>query len=69
MAYINQEHCEKCGHETQHCDHKCQLCKATEVRELIDKWWNSMSIEEKLENMEKRVTALEQLRGRMIDGL
>lgn len=58
MAYIQQEYCHECERETLHCNGKCPDCSAREYREQTAAW-NALTTDEKLQDIRKRLEALE----------
>jgi len=58
MAHISYEICNTCNSTTQHVNNKCCECLVKENKKRIHEW-KSLSIEDKLENINKRLKKLE----------
>jgi hypothetical protein len=58
MAFVRLEYCRRCEKDTQHTDHKCFTCWDRQERERIA-IWNVQTVEEKLQDLRRRVEALE----------
>lgn len=58
MAFIRDEYCHRCERETQHCNNKCTVCREREYRERTAAW-NAQTTDEKLQDIRKRLEALE----------
>lgn len=58
MAFCRIEHCDICGADTQHTNGRCDTCMETSEKERI--WdWNAQPIEQKLDDIRKRIEKLE----------
>jgi predicted ATP-dependent serine protease len=64
MARVTSNHCRVCENKTTHINGKCSSCFERKERERIASW-NSLTTEEKLQDLRKRVEKLE--RGPAID--
>ena len=58
MAYVVEKYCDYCERTTVHMNHQCNVCHARLERERIAVW-NSLTSEEKLQDLRKRIEALE----------
>ena len=58
MAYIHKDFCKYCEAETYHLNHRCNTCADRLHREKIA-IWNSKTNEEKIQELLKRIEALE----------
>jgi len=58
MAYIHRQYCSYCRIETDHINGGCTPCAIRLERERIA-IWNSKTIEEKLDELLKRIDKLE----------
>lgn len=56
--FINNQHCYECNKVTQHCNNKCSVCDKKEKRK-IEAAWKSLSTDQKIEALRKRIEALE----------
>ena len=58
MAYMRIEYCLRCQKETEHWDNDCSECVKKEQKEATANW-NALPIEEKLQDLRKRIEELE----------
>ena len=58
MAFVCDEFCAVCKKVTQHCNSKCGVCFEREERMRIAAW-NAQTDGEKLQDLRRRVEALE----------
>ena len=58
MAFTHSEFCYVCEKITNHTNHKCNECFKREEQERILKW-NALPIEDKLNDIRRRVEKLE----------
>ena len=58
MALVQQEYCPKCEKETQHVNRVCVYCGDRERRKKIASW-NALTVNEKLQDLRRRVEKLE----------
>lgn len=58
MAFVAEEYCRKCEKMTNHINLKCTYCEGIKERaKLAD--WNALPTEERLQDLRRRVEALE----------
>lgn len=58
MVMISTEYCPECEKETSHCNGRCGVCRDREERKRIASW-KALTTKEKLDDLRKRVEALE----------
>lgn len=58
MAFVEHKECRVCQQVTRHCNGKCSDCESRKRREELNKW-QSMSYDERLDDLRKRVESLE----------
>jgi hypothetical protein len=58
MAYIENKYCYFCEKFSSHLDGVCPICRERGNRERIAAW-NTLTVDEKLQDLRRRVEALE----------
>ena len=58
MAYVKLEYCNICKRQTYHVNSVCRGCVGRR-RIAIEDAWNLLSVEEKINNVNKRLKAIE----------
>lgn len=58
MALIRNQFCRKCEQDTRHCNDKCTECAKREYRERVGAW-NALTVDERLQDLRRRVEELE----------
>jgi hypothetical protein len=58
MAFVRDEHCDVCNKKTTHSNNRCVECIAREAEERKAAW-HKLSLDDKLEDLRKRIEKLE----------
>jgi len=58
MAFIRYEYCSVCEKETEHINLNCSSCQERERRLFIGQW-NALNVDEKIQDLRKRIEKLE----------
>lgn len=59
MALVQDHYCATCKETTQHINNECVVCMGEEKR-LKELAWSKKTADEKIEDLRKRIEALEQ---------